>query len=583
MEKAVKNKSKSIISLFCALMLVLSCIIIPIENNTIYARAEENIMTLAEEGRNAAGTAIIRSHENTGYSFGDEWDIYSLIRSGINLTDVEKDNYYADIVDIAGRWKEDHKPTDIERVMIALSAIGKDVKTVGSVNMEDLLLSNEKLTEGSNELAFALIALKVSGSEVSDETISTLAGDMFKFQNVDGGFALFENGASGVDTTAMALQALSLYRDTEIIPGIEDIIKDGLNYIKIQLNTSTFDAGNLEATAQVIITLTSLGKDPLKEKGFSNGSNNTVSALMDYYIEGQGFAHTKNKMEVNKMATSQAFQALEAFRRFTENEPSFWNLNYEDTKPAPKPEPVPVPDTVPEKEEQKIEDNNEPVKEENVTADTENKDTVQKDNSLKDKQNSKKAGNTSKSKPSKKQDAKNKNTEEIKDNTCTFTLLENKGDLKYTIKAVRTDEEKLEKLKLEILKGSTDKETEENISKLAKNPFTFHFNTDKEFDTEILIEMETDLKDGEYLLMNYNKKDQKLELVQKVEVKSGKTKFVSDKGGDYCITEKASTESLLKEEKADSYVVPVVVSVIIAAVILVVIVSLRKKAKNNEK
>ena len=578
MRNAVKSKRNSLISMFFALMLVLSGVIMPFENNTINAYANGDILKTAEEGRNAAGTAIIKSHENAGYSFGDEWDIYSLIRGGLSLTDVEINDYYEDIVDIVGKWQNDHKPTDIERVMIALSALRKDVKNVGGVNLEEMLLSSEKLNEGSNELAFALMALHISGSEAEDETIRSLADGLIEFQNDDGGFALFADGLSGVDTTAMALQAFSLYKDTDIIPEAEDVINKGLSYIKIQLNSSTFDAGNSEATAQVILTLTSLGKNPLTEKGFSNGSVNTVTALMDYYIEGQGFAHTKNKMEVNKMATSQAFQALESFRRYKDGEPSFWELNVEDTKPAPKPEPVPTPepkpDPVPEKEEPKQENNNETLK-------GENKDTVKTEESLKNKQNSTK-------KPSKKQekkdDKKDKKEEPIKDEVCTVKLSNKNSDLNYTMTAVRKDAEKLEKLNLEILKGSSEKAVKENISKLAKDPFVFHFNTEKEFGAEILVEMETDLEDGKYLLMKYNEKEMKLELVQKVDVKDGNTKFVLEKGGDYCITEKASTESLLDEEKEGFPILPVsVITGFVAGIIVVTIVSLKKKAKDNEK
>ena len=575
MRNAVKSKRNSLISMFFALMLVLSGVIMPFENNTINAYANGDILKTAEEGRNAAGTAIIKSHENAGYSFGDEWDIYSLIRGGLSLTDVEINDYYEDIVDIVGKWQSDHKPTDIERVMIALSALGKDVKNVGGVNLEEMLLSSEKLNEGSNELAFALMALHISGSEADNEIIKALADGLIEFQNEDGGFALFADGLSGVDTTAMALQAFSLYKDTDIIPEAEDVINKGLSFIKIQLNSSTFDAGNSEATAQVILTLTSLGKDPLTEKGFSNGSVNTVTALMDYYIEGQGFAHTKNKMEVNKMATSQAFQALESFRRYKDGEPSFWELNVEDTKPAPKPEPVPTPepkpDPVPEKEEPKQENNNETLK-------GENKDTVKPEESLKNKQNGTK-------KPSKKQEKKDDKKEEpIKDEVCTVKLSNKNSDLNYTMTAVRKDAEKLEKLNLEILKGSSEKAVKENISKLAKDPFVFHFNTEKDFGAEILVEMETDLEDGKYLLMKYNEKEMKLELVQKVDVKDGNTKFVLEKGGDYCITEKASTESLLDEEEEGFPILPVsVITGFVAGIIVVTIVSLKKKAKDNEK
>ena len=575
MREIIKQKRKSIISIFFALLLILSGVIIPAGNNTIYVRAEEDIYKLAEEGRNAAGSTILNSYKDTGYTFGDEWDIYSLTRAGIKLTDVEKDNYYASVVDTVSRWSEDQKPTDIERVIISLSALGYDAKNVGGVNLEEMLLSNAKLNEGSNELSFALIALDLSGSSADEAVIRTLFDDLIKFQNEDGGFSLFEGGMSGMDTTAMALQAVSLYKDSGFLEKAEDVIDNGLTYMKININTNTFDAGNSEATAQVILTLTSLGKDPLTEKGFSNESSNTVKALMDYYIEGQGFAHSKNKLELNKMATSQAFQALESFRRFTAGEPSFWEIDAMDTKPAPEIKPVPMPEVKPDTDKEIHQEDNKDV----VTEDK--KEPEKKEDTLKTKQNS---GKKSSKKPSKKSDKKDKDKEAIVDKACTFVLSDKKGDINYTLKAVRTDEEKLEKLNLVIKKGSKDKTVKENIKTLAKDPFTFHFNTDKAFGADVLVEMETDLDNGEYLLMKYNDKEEKLELVQKVEVKEGRTKFVLDKGGDYCITEKASTESILDEEEGSFPVLPVsVVTGVVAIAIAVTIVSSKKKAKDNEK
>ena len=559
---------------------------------TIKVEAGDAVSTdtakLAEEGRNAAGTAIEKSHENVSYAFGDEWDVYSLIRAGVTLTDKEKEDYYTSVVNTVQKWDKNQKPTDIERVMLALSAIGKDVKNVGGVNLEEMLLSSKKLTEGSNELTFALIALKTAGSNVPKETIDTLIEELLKFQNQDGGYALFPKGVSGVDTTAMALQALALYRNDE---KIEESIQKGLEYIKTQLNPFTFDAGNSEATAQTILALTSLGIDLEKEEGFSNERNNLITALMEYYIEGQGFAHTKNKMEVNKMATSQAFQALEAYRRFLEGEPSYWEIQIEDFTPAPKPEEVPgeKPEQKPEqkpgeKPEQKPDSgsNTDPLpsavpdvegfsKEENSSQTPTNQEETMKNMQSKEKESSSQS------------EEKEELQEVLMDEKGTVTLTKEEGKIRYSIKAVKEDAEKIEKLNLKIKEGSKNKETAHNIKQLTEDAFLFHFNTEKEFGTEVLVEMQTNLDDGDYILMRYNEKEKKLELVQKVKVTDGKTKFVADQGGDYCIAKKASTESVsdVAEESTKYPVLPA--AVILGFLAVVVFILLKKKAKKNEK
>ena len=564
---------------------------------TIHVTKGDTVKTdvekLAEKGRNAAGTSIKKSHENVGYSYGDEWDVYSLIRAGVSLTDEEINEYYQSIENTVKTWNNKTKPTDIERVMLALSAIKKDVKDVGGVNLEQLLLSNEHLNDGSNEIAYALIAFKVSGSEIDKEIEDKLISDLLTFQNKDGGFSLFANGASGVDTTAYAIQALALYNSSTAE------INKGLDYIKTKLNVVNFDAGNSEALSQTILALTTLGLDPTKEAGFSNERKNVVTALMEYYIEGEGFAHTKNKMVVNKMATVQAFQALEAYRRFVEGEPSYFELQVEDFNPAPKPVPEEKPEKKPEqkpekKPEQKPEEKPEKKPEKKPEEKPEEKpekspeskpgeNQVYKEEQIKE---SKKESLKNKQQQAKKSTKKEKGTkEEIIDNQCTFTLSSGNEDIKYELKAVKADEDKLSKLNLKITKGSSKKEIEENIEKLAKEPFIFHFNTNADFDTDILVEMETDLVDDKYVLMHYNEKEEKLELVQKIDVVNGKTKFVVNKGGDYCITTKASTESLKDEEndsRAMTLYLPIILALAIGTAVPTTIIISKKTRKNKD-
>ena len=518
------------------------------KGNAVHTDVEE----LADKGRNTAGSAIIENHKNKGYVFGDEWDVFALTRAGVKLTENEKDGYYRSVVDTVKHWNKDTKPTDIERVMLALAVIDKDVTDVGGVNLEEMLLSSQKLNEGSNELTFAIIALKVAGCDVPQETMDKLVEDLLKFQNTDGGYALFPRGESGVDTTAMSLQALALYResviegDTQKSDKVNDSIHKGLEYLKTQLSAS-FDAGNSEAVSQVIIALTSLDINPATEKGFSNGRKNMITALMEYCIEGEGFAHTKNLMKVNAMATNQAFQALESFRRYMAGEPSYWQVQEKDAKPTPeikpvpKPEPdqKPVPDTKPEPDTKPVPDqkpapNKKPV-------------NVKKPQSSQSKAEVKEL--------------------EVKDQDLKDATVSKEDD--YKITAMKKDREKIDKLNLEIIDGS---KYDDKIKQLAKNPFTFRFNTDEEFGTEVMVEMKVNLADGEYILFSYNDDTEKLEVIQKVTVEDGKTKFIVSKGGDYCIAEMASTESLKNETDAaeeNQTNIPIMAGIALAAVVAV--------------
>ena len=539
---------------------------------TIKVEAGEEVDTntdkLAETGRNAAGSAIKEMHADKPYAFGDEWDVYSLTRSGAGLTDKEKNDYYNSIVEKVKDWDNTTKPTDISRVMLALSSIDKDVKNVGGVDLEKILINNEGLKNGSNEYAYALIALKAAGSDLSLYTKNNLVEGLITFQNADGGFTLFPGGKSGIDTTAIAIQALGLYRQQTMATfalapnDVETSINNALEYLKKEYARTGLDTGNSESTSQVIIALTTLGIDLENEPGFVRGKDNLVTVLMKYYVEGEGFIHTKTLNKVDKMATVQAFQALESFRRFKENEPSYWEMQAEDFTPSPEPQPVPKPTPKPEPKptpKPEVKPVPTPEVDHKPVPTPEPQVTPESKPEVKPQKKPKKA-------VSKKADKKDNKKDEIIDNACTAVLTSNNGELTYTIKIVRKDEDKLSKLNLKINSGSSKENIEENISKLAKEPLTFHFNTKDSFDADLLIEMEVDMSDGEYVLMSYNEKEEKLELVQKVEVKSGKTKFVVNKGVDYCITEKASSLSLKDMEGNDSPIIPLaVVSVVLIA------------------
>lgn len=70
-----------------------------------------------------------------------------------------KEAYGQSAVSVVSKWKANQKPTDIARVALTLSAMGKDITNVGGVNLAAMLYSSDRLEDGSNELSWTLIAL----------------------------------------------------------------------------------------------------------------------------------------------------------------------------------------------------------------------------------------------------------------------------------------------------------------------------------------------------------------------------------------------------------------------------------------
>ena len=283
------------------------------------------------EGKQAATDYIIG---HMGYSYpADDWQIFTLLRAGESLPQAELDKYYAEVEAAVQSWPKTQKPTDIARVALVLSILNKDITNIGGTDLAAMLYNHPALDAGSNELAWALIALDARNTPVPESakwSRDAMAKALVAMQNADGGYPLFAGGESGVDTTAMALQALAPYA------GQYKAANDkALAYLAGTLDDG-FDAGNSEATSQTILALTVLGMDLATDPQFSTPTDNLMTAQNRYYVKGEGFTHTEGK--VNMMATIQAMQALDAYDRLAKGQSSYWALEAKAPVDPEKPE-----------------------------------------------------------------------------------------------------------------------------------------------------------------------------------------------------------------------------------------------------
>ena len=290
-----------------------------------------------------------------GYTYGEEWPVFTLLRAGESLPQADLDRYYDNVVAEVRTWNSYQKPTDIARVALALSAMEKDITNVGGVNLAAMLYNHPALETGSNEVCWALIALDARETVIPADakwSRTQMLDTLVTFQNADGGFALGPNGNSGIDTTAMALQALAPY------PAYQDAIDKGMAYLK-KVQTADFDTASSEAIAQTIITLSVLGRNAATDPDFNAEDEGILHALSLYYAEGEGFRHDKNQ-KVNLMATVQAMQALESYQRLLDGKNGYWTLvetapeTNPDTDPDANPDPEQKPETDPNKPEKPV-------------------------------------------------------------------------------------------------------------------------------------------------------------------------------------------------------------------------------------
>jgi len=269
--------------------------------------------------------------------FGAEWFVLSLARGGVKNAPYYNGYYTRMETYVKGkgavldkdRPSANQRSTENSRLILALSAIGKDAADVGGVDLTAPLSDLEWVVRQGNNGAFnALLALDCGGYGTA-QTRGALLAYILDNQSEGGGWAAAKRLPASADYTAMALQALAAYRGDA---GVSEAIARAIPVLSgLQLTNGSFgfeaEGANTESTSQVIIALTALGIDPAADARFVKAGGNPVSAILAYQLPSGGFKHKPADTEADGMATDQAARALVAYDRFVNGEgPLYANL-----------------------------------------------------------------------------------------------------------------------------------------------------------------------------------------------------------------------------------------------------------------
>ena len=266
-----------------------------------------------------------------------EWTVFGLARGN----HFAKDNtYFADYYDrIVATVNETaaelnmngaldkNKSTDNSRLIVALSAIGKDATSVGDWNLVEAYSANGInwiRKQGMNGTIWALIALDSGNYETSDPTIRQQCVDaIVAAQHNDGGWSLVtaKTQPSNVDITGMALTALYPYRDQ---PEVAAACETAITWLsESQLDNGGFPYGKgetSESCAWAIVALTTWGINPDTDPLFIKNGYSPIDNLLTYYLEEEAMFEHGRGAGANAMATDQATYALVAYDRFIKGE-----------------------------------------------------------------------------------------------------------------------------------------------------------------------------------------------------------------------------------------------------------------------
>lgn len=264
-------------------------------------------------------------------STGGEWMVIGLARSGRTVPA----GYYDNVVEYvkakadANERLHPAKVTDNARVILALTAIGKDVTNVGGHNLLKGLDNMDYVqTQDINGPIFTLIALDSHNyPTMGDVTREKLIQVILDAQLPDGGWNLSGENADP-DMTAMAIQALApYYKTNETVKAAVDKALEALSALqRTDGGFGSWGTVNSESCAQVIVALTALGIDPTADSRFVKNGHTVLDALAGFYVTGGGFRHTAGG-ERNDMATEQGYYALAAYYRFVNGQTRLYDMS----------------------------------------------------------------------------------------------------------------------------------------------------------------------------------------------------------------------------------------------------------------
>lgn len=294
--------------------------------------------------------------QNAGTDLGD-WYAFGLGRWGY------EDNYqvYLGMVSdtISRKYNtkdkmDAEKATEWHRVSLAVLAMGGNPASIGQDSdghMINLVADGTYYRgktadldkQGINGYIWGLITLDALRYSVPEDAVddrNSIITGIISQQLEDGGFAMVGQ-ESDVDITAMAVQALAPYYNSEQVytytlertgdtcqQTVRQVVDSALQVLsERQLEGGDYQSwgtDNVESTVQVMVALCCLGINPLLDVRFIKGENTLLDGIMKYKCVDGGFTHSFNvdkentaavPGESNSISSEQVLYALNALYR----------------------------------------------------------------------------------------------------------------------------------------------------------------------------------------------------------------------------------------------------------------------------
>ena len=338
-------------------LFVLILIVVSLLSISINANSKDTNETIDNYLSNFSSEDLLDIQKNAGNNF-DDWFFLSILRSkkeiDYNLYKGMLRNYIIDSYREKGNLSN-NLMTEWHRLIMLSSSVGLDPRAI-VLNDENYNLlmdgiyntKNNNMLEkqGINSYVFALIALDSFGFKEIDNndyhSRKSLIENIISFELDGGGFAYSKTEAD-IDMTALVIQALSEYYNSLYVYNvynriqektIETNVKDVIDRALVIISTSqkndgdfeSYEISNVESTAQVLISLTSLGIDIDNDSRFIKNNNTVYDGIIKYQNSDGTFRRNDYS---NKISGYQAFMGLVAYDRWLNNMRSIYDLKPE--------------------------------------------------------------------------------------------------------------------------------------------------------------------------------------------------------------------------------------------------------------
>ena len=318
-------------------------------NYDVLLAAEARLAELnAQDIYKTTGDFIVSKGAPVTGSIGGEWAVIGLARSGYPVPANYFDDYYARVekyVKNCSGVLHERKYTEYSRVILALTAIGRNPSKVAGYNLLMPLGDFEKtIWQGMNGPIWALIALDSGNYDIpknpaakTQATRQLYIDEIIKNQMKDGGWSLTGTGDSDVDITAMALQALAKYQDQKAVKTATDKALAYLSNVQDSKGGfASWGTTNVESVAQVVVALCELGVS-LDDSRFVKSGHTLTENLLSFRQSNGGFYHVLDGSDGNnQMSSEQGFYALVAIDRAANGQNSLYRMD-DVTKNTSKP------------------------------------------------------------------------------------------------------------------------------------------------------------------------------------------------------------------------------------------------------